>query len=279
MTNSTKEYLASLFDLSGQTAVITGATGTLGGAMAAGLARAGARVGILGRRAELAAARVSEIQAAGGEAMPLVADVLDRGQLDSARQAILDRWGRIDILINCAGGNAPGGMVPVDGSFFDLTQEGMQQIIDLNLMGTLLPSQVFGKVMADQKTGCIINITSLSVPRALTRVVAYGAAKAGAENFTRWLAIELIKKHGPGIRVNAIAPGFFLAEMNKPFMLNPDGSYTPRAQAVVDHTPAGRFGDPAELVGATIWLCSPSASFVTGAVIAVDGGFGAFSGV
>src|SRR5437870_901813 len=151
MTHSTKDYLASLFDLSGQTAVITGATGTLGGAMAVGLARAGARVGILGRRAELAAARVSEIEAADGEAMPLVADVLDRGQLDSARQAILDRWGRIDILINCAGGNAPGGMVPVDGSFFDLTQEGMQQIIDLNLMGKLLPSKVFGQEMGDKK--------------------------------------------------------------------------------------------------------------------------------
>jgi len=279
MKNSTKEYLASLYDLSDQVAIVTGATGTLGGAMALGLARAGARVGILGRRANLAAGRVAEIEAAGGEAMPLAADVLNREQLESARQAVLDRWGRIDILINCAGGNSPDGMVAVDGSFFDLTQEGMQRIIDLNLMGTLLPSQVFGLVMAQQKTGCIINISSLSVPRALTRVVAYGAAKAGAENFTRWLAIEMVQKFGAGIRVNAIAPGFFLAEMNRSFMVQADGSYTVRGQQVIDHTPVKRFGEPEELVGATIWLCSRAASFVTGAVIQVDGGFGAFSGV
>ena len=279
MKTSTKEYLAGLFDLSEKVAIVTGATGTLGGAMALGLARAGARVGVLGRRANLAEARVAEIEAAGGEAIALAADVLQRDQLESARQAVLDRWGRIDILINCAGGNAPGGMVAVDGSFFDLTQEGMQQVIDLNLMGTLLPSQVFGWVMAQQKSGCMINISSLSVPRALTRVVAYGAAKAGAENFTRWLAIEMVRKYGPGLRVNAIAPGFFLAEMNRPFMLNADGSWTKRGQQVLDHTPAGRFGDPEELVGATIWLCSPAASFVNGAVISVDGGFGASSGV
>ena len=279
MKNSTKEYLAKLYDLSDQVAIVTGATGTLGGAMALGLARAGARVGVLGRRANLAEARAAEIEAAGGEAMPLVADVLQRDQLESARQAVLDRWGRIDILINCAGGNAPGGMVAVDGSFFDLTQEGMQGVIDLNLMGTLLPSQVFGQVMAQQRKGCMINISSLSVPRALSRVVAYGAAKAGAENFTRWLAIEMVRKYGQGLRVNAIAPGFFLAEMNRPFMVKEDGSWTARGQQVIDHTPAGRFGDPEELVGATIWLCSPAASFVNGAVISVDGGFGASSGV
>lgn len=274
-----KDYLAQLFDLSNQVAVITGGTGTLGGAMARGLARAGARVAILGRRAEVAARIAEEISGAGGDAMALVADVLDREQLESAKRAVLERWGRLDILINCAGGNAAGGMVGVDGSFFDLTPEGMQSVIDLNLMGTLLPSQVFGRVMAEQRAGCIVNISSLSVPRALSRVVAYGAAKAGVENFTRWLAIELVKKFGPGIRVNAVAPGFFLAEMNRPFMVNPDGSWTARAQAVIDHTPAGRFGDPEELLGGIIWLCSPAASFVNGAVIAIDGGFGAFSGV
>jgi NAD(P)-dependent dehydrogenase (short-subunit alcohol dehydrogenase family) len=279
MTPSSKDYLADLFDLTGQVAVVTGATGTLGGAMALGLARAGARLGILGRRAALADARVAEIAVTGGQAMPLVADVLKRDQLESTLQAVLDRWGRIDILINCAGGNSAGGMVAVDGSFFDLTQEGLQEVIDLNLMGTLLPSQVFGEVMARQRTGCIINISSLSVPRALTRVVAYGAAKAGIENFTRWLAIEMVRKYGPGIRVNAIAPGFFLAEMNRPFMVKEDGSFTPRGQAVIDRTPVARFGDPQELVGGAIWLCSRAASFVTGAVIAIDGGFGAISGV
>ncbi|MBI5877424.1 MAG: SDR family oxidoreductase [Chloroflexi bacterium] len=273
------DYLASLYDLSGQVAVVTGGTGTLGGAMAVGLARAGAKVGVLGRRTSAAEARVSEIAASGGEAMPLVADVLNRAALDAACQSVLDRWGRIDILINCAGGNSTAGTVAVDGSFFDLTQDGLQNVIDLNLMGTLLPTQVFGAPMARQRAGCIINISSLSVPRALTRVVAYGAAKAGIENFTRWLAIELVRKHGPGLRVNAIAPGFFLAEMNKPFMLNPDGSWSARGQAVIDHSPSGRFGDPQELVGGTIWLCSKSASFVNGAVIQIDGGFGAFSGV
>lgn len=277
--DSVKAYLAGLFDLSGQTAIVTGATGTLGGVMALGLARAGARVGVLGRRAALASQRVDEIAAVGGHAVALVADVLQRQQLEVARQAVLDRWGRIDILINAAGGNSAAGTVAVDGSFFDLTQEGMQGLIDLNLMGTLLPAQVFGEVMARQRAGCIVNISSLSVPRAITRIVAYGAAKAGIENFTRWLAIELVRQYGAGLRVNAIAPGFFLAEMNRPFMLEADGSYTPRAQAVVAHTPAGRFGHPEELVGAAVWLCSPAASFVNGAVIRVDGGFGAFSGV
>lgn len=211
--------------------------------------------------------------------MAVAADVLDRAQLLHARQAVMDAYGRIDILVNAAGGNNPAATVPVTGEFFALTEEGMQDCIDLNLMGTLLPTQVFGEPMARQGKACIVNISSLSVPRALTRVVAYGAAKAGIENFTRWLAIELVNKYGPGMRVNALAPGFFIADMNRAFFLNPDGTFTKRGQSVVDHTPFKRFGDPEELVGTLLWLCSPSSSFVTGIVVQVDGGFGAFSGV
>jgi NAD(P)-dependent dehydrogenase (short-subunit alcohol dehydrogenase family) len=273
------EFLASLYSLEGKTAIVTGGTGVLGGAMARGLARAGAKVAILGRRANLAEQIAGELTAEGCTAIPLVADVMQRDQLILARETMMNTWGRIDILINAAGGNAPEGTVKVDGTFFDLTQAGLQSVIDLNLMGTILPSQIFGEVMATQKLGYIINISSLSVPRALTRPIAYSAAKAGIENFTRWLAIEMVQKYGEGLHVNAIAPGFFLAEQNSPFMVQPDGQYTPRGHSIVNHTPAGRFGEPEELVGAAVWLCSPSASFVNGIVVAVDGGFGAFSGV
>ena len=273
------EFLSNLFSLAGKTAIVTGGTGVLGGAMARGLARAGAKVGILGRRAEVAQRIAAEMAAAREIGLPLAADVMQRDQLEQARDTVIKEWGKIDILVNAAGGNAPQGTVKVDGSFFDLTQAGMQSVIDLNLMGTILPSQVFGEMMANQKSGYIVNISSLSVPRALTRPIAYSAAKAGIENFTRWLAVEMVQKYGVGLHVNAIAPGFFLAEQNTPFMVQPDGQYTARGHAIVNHTPAGRFGEPEELVGAVIWLCSPSASFVNGIVVAVDGGFGAFSGV
>lgn len=277
--SATSDYLAGLFSLEGSVALVTGGTGTLGGAIAHGLARAGAKIAILGRRGEVAQQVAEAITANGGESIPLTADVLERAQLEQARQQVMDRWGKIDILINAAGGNSAKGMVATDGTFFGLTEQGMQEVIDLNLMGTILPTHIFGEVMTQQRRGCIVNISSLSVPRALSRVVAYSAAKAGIENFTRWLAIHLAHTYGPGLRVNAIAPGFFLADMNRPFMVTPDGQYTPRAQAVIAHTPFGRFGEPEELVGAAIWLCSPAASFVSGAVIAVDGGFGANSGV
>ncbi|GAB4555268.1 MAG: SDR family oxidoreductase [Anaerolineae bacterium] len=273
------EYLTQLFSLEGRIALVTGGTGVLGGAIAHGLARAGAKIAILGRREAVAQQVAAEISAKGGEAMPLVADVLKREQLELARQQVMDRWGRLDILINAAGGNHQSASVALGSSFFALSEQGMQEIINLNLMGTILPSQIFGEVMAQQRHGSIVNISSLSVPRALTRVIAYSAAKAGAENFTRWLAINLAHAYGPALRVNAIAPGFFLAEQNRPFMVTEDGQYTARGQSVIAHTPAGRFGDPDELVGAAIWLCSPAASYVNGAVISVDGGFGAFSGV
>lgn len=277
----TETFLGGLFDLSGQVAVVTGATGTLGGEMARGLARAGARVGVLGRREERAARVVAEIEAAGGEAMALPADVLDRGQLEAARDALDERWTRPDILVNAAGGNAPEATVSGDMEVFNLPEEALRHVFDLNLIGTVLPVQVFGEAMArgTDPGGSIVNISSMTAQRPLTSVVGYSAAKAAVENFTRWTAVELARKYGAGLRVNALAPGFFLGEQNRAMLVDEDGGLTERGRQIVDHTPAGRFGEPDELVGALIFLCSPAARFVTGVVVPVDGGFGAFSGV
>lgn len=272
-------YLSDLFGLDGHVAVVTGGTGVLGGEMARGLARAGARVGVLGRRREQAEAVAQAIVAEGGEALALVADVLDRAQLESARADLLERWGQIDILVNGAGGNMPAATLAPGRSFFELPVEGMEAVIALNLQGTLLPSQVFGEVMARAGRGCVVNVSSMAAQRALTRVVGYGIAKAGVDNATRWLAVELARAFGGRLRVNAIAPGFFLGEQNRALLLNDDGTLTPRGQTIVDHTPAGRFGQPDELLSTLIWLCGPGASFINGVVVAVDGGFSAFSGV
>jgi NAD(P)-dependent dehydrogenase (short-subunit alcohol dehydrogenase family) len=268
-----------LFILEGQVAVVTGGTGVLGGAMARGLARAGAKVGVLGRRREKAEAAVQTIEAEGGEALALPADVLDREQLEGARKAVEQKWGRIDVLVNAAGGNMPQATLEPGQSFFDLPVEGMEQVVALNLQGTLLPSQVFGESMARAGRGCIVNVSSMAAARAMTRVVGYSVAKAGVENATRWLAAELARSFGAGMRVNAIAPGFFIGEQNRKLLLDEDGSLTARGRTIIDHTPAGRFGEPEDLIGALIWLCSPGAGFVNGVVVPVDGGFGAFSGV
>jgi NAD(P)-dependent dehydrogenase (short-subunit alcohol dehydrogenase family) len=272
-----------LFELSGKVAVVTGATGVLGGAMARGLARAGARVGVLGRRKERAEEVAAEIRNRGGEALALPADVLIGEQLEAARDALLERWGRVDVLVNAAGGNLPTATVGEDATFFGLAEEPLREVFDLNLLGTVLPSQVFGEVMTrdqgSEAEGSIVNVSSMAAQKPLTRVVGYSAAKAAVENLTRWLAVELAHKYGPGLRVNAIAPGFFLGEQNRALLMYEDGSLTERGQAIVEHTPARRFGEPEELVGTLIWLCSPATRFVTGVVVPVDGGFGAFSGV
>jgi NAD(P)-dependent dehydrogenase (short-subunit alcohol dehydrogenase family) len=272
-----------LFDLSGTVAVVTGATGVLGGAMARGLAQAGARVCVLGRRKERAEEVTAEVECCGGEALALPADVLKREQLEAARDAVLERWGRVDVLVNAAGGNVPTATVGEDATFFGLAEEPLREVFDLNLLGTVLPSQVFGEVMTrdqgSEAEGSIVNVSSVAAQRPLTRVVGYSAAKAAVENLTRWLAVELAHKYGPGLRVNAIAPGFFLGEQNRELLMHEDGRLTERGQAIVEHTPARRFGEPEELVGTLIWLCSPAARFVTGVVVPVDGGFGAFSGV
>jgi NAD(P)-dependent dehydrogenase (short-subunit alcohol dehydrogenase family) len=279
MSERTTTLLPELFSMEGQVAVVTGGTGVLGSAMARGLARAGAKVGVLGRRKEKAEAAVQAIEAERGTALALPADVLDRGELEAAREVVVERWGRLDVLVNAAGGNMPSATLEPGQSFVDLPVEGMEPVIALNLQGTLLPSQVFGEAMARAGQGCIVNVSSMAAQRAMTRVVGYGAAKAAVENVTRWLAVELARSFGAGLRVNAIAPGFFIGEQNRALLLNEDGSLTARGQTIIDHTPAGRFGEPDELIGALIWLCSPGAAFVNGIVVAVDGGFGAFSGV
>jgi NAD(P)-dependent dehydrogenase (short-subunit alcohol dehydrogenase family) len=279
MTERADTLLTDLFSLEGRVTVVTGGTGVLGGAMARGLARAGAKVGVLGRHQEKAEATAREIEEEGGEALALPADVLDRGKLEDAREAVVERWGRLDVLVNAAGGNLAQATLEPGQSFFDLPVEDMDAVVALNLKGTLLASQVFGEAIAHAGRGSIVNVSSMAAERAMTRVVGYGVAKAGVENATRWLAAELARSFGEGLRVNAIAPGFFVGEQNRALLLGEDGSPTARGQTIIDHTPAGRFGEPEDLIGALIWLCGPGAGFVNGVVVPVDGGFSAFSGV
>jgi NAD(P)-dependent dehydrogenase (short-subunit alcohol dehydrogenase family) len=269
--------VSELFGLDDQVAVVTGASGVLGGAIARGLAAAGARVGLLARRRELLEALAQEI---GESAVVLEADVLDAAQLAHARATVLDRWGRIDILVNAAGGNVAAATVG-ERSFFELPASALDEVVRLNFHGTVLPSQVFGAAMLggdgeSMRTRSIVNVSSLAAHRALTRVVGYGAAKAAVENLTRWLAVELAPH---GVRVNAVAPGFFLGEQNRTLLLDESGGLSDRGAQIVAATPAGRFGEPHELPGTVIWLCSAAASFVTGVVIPVDGGFDAFGGI
>ncbi len=273
------EYVNSLFSLEGKRAIVTGGTGVLGGAMARGLAQAGAKVAILGRRRDKAEQVVQQIADLGGVALAAPADVMDKPQLEIARDQVVGAWGGIDILVNAAGGTTPAATVAPDQTIFDMALDPMREVIELNLIGTLLPSQVFGAVMAQQKQGCIINISSMNAQRALTRAVAYSAGKAAIDNFTKWLSVELATKFGEGLRVNAIVPGFFVGDQNRALLLNPDGSLTARGRKIIEHTPAGHFGEPSDLIGALIWLCSPSARFVNGTLIMVDGGVNAFSGI
>ncbi|QIR40970.1 SDR family oxidoreductase [Tolypothrix sp. PCC 7910] len=273
--------LDKLFSLQSQVAVITGGSGVLGGAIARGLGMAGARVAVLGRNEARAETVVKDIIGNGGESVAVLADVSDRAQLEIARDAILQRWGQIDILINAAGGNVPAATITPDATFFDMPHAAFEQVVSLNLVGTLLPSQVFGEAMIEKNLprGCIVNISSMSAIRVISRVVGYSAAKAGIDNFTRWLAVELAQKYGDGLRVNAIAPGFFIGEQNRDLLLNPDGSLSDRGQKIIEHTPAGRFGEPEELLSTVIWLCSTGSSFINGVVVPVDGGFSIYSGV
>ncbi len=272
-------FIQNLFSLQNKTAVITGGTGVLGSSMAMALAQAGANVAIIGRRKEAGETLVEEIRKAGGKALAVQADVLQIEDLKSAKEKIISSYRTIDILINAAGGNMPGATIPPDKTFFDLDPKAFQQVVDLNLLGTVLPSQIFGEVMAAKKTGVIINISSMSAFRPITRVVGYSAAKAAVSNFTGWLAIEMAKKYGAGIRVNAISPGFFITEQNRALLTNTDGSLTARGASVVQNTPFGRFGEPEELIGTLLWLCSDASKFVSGVDVPVDGGFNAFCGV
>ncbi|HUR54824.1 MAG TPA: SDR family oxidoreductase [Gemmataceae bacterium] len=261
-----------IFDLTGETAVVLGGTGVLGGGMADALAAAGARVVVVGRSAERGTERVRAIEAAGGTAMFQTADAMSRDSLVACRDAIAAKWGTPTVLINGAGGNKPEATVPPGGDFCKLPLEGWNAVFDLNLVGgTLLPCQVFGEVMVAAKKGSIINIASMASIIPLSRVVAYSASKAAVLNLTKFLAREWATT---GVRVNAISPGFFPAEQNRRMLLKEDGTYTERGAAIVAHTPMGRFGSAEELAGAVVWLASPRASgFVTGQNIVVDGGF------
>jgi NAD(P)-dependent dehydrogenase (short-subunit alcohol dehydrogenase family) len=235
-------------------------------------------VGVLDRREDAAAEKVAEIRAAGGAAEPFVADVLDAGSLAAARAAIEARWGRVDILVNAAGGNVARARND-DREVFDVPLDAHEEVLRLNLHGTLLPALEFARGMAVRSRGSIVNISSMAAQQAMSGVLGYSMAKAGVENLTRWLAVELARKYGGGVRVNAIAPGFFITAQNRDVLLRPDGTYTERSAAILARTPMGRFGAPEEVLGAVQWLCSDAASFVTGVVIPIDGGFSSFSGV
>jgi NAD(P)-dependent dehydrogenase (short-subunit alcohol dehydrogenase family) len=240
---------------------------------------AGARVAVLSRGRDRAEHVAADIRARGGEALAVPADVLDRDSLVAARSTLVDLWGSVNTLVNAAGGNVPAATVPDGANLFDMSPDGFREVVDLNLTGTLLPSLVFGDAIVQAKDGAIVNLSSMASGRALTRVGGYGAAKSAVENLTRWLAVELGRRYKGSIRVNAIAPGFFIGEQNRKLLLEADGSPTGRGHAVLAHTPIGRFGETSDLVGALVWLCGPAARFVNGIVLPVDGGFSAFGGV
>ncbi|MBN2495584.1 MAG: SDR family oxidoreductase [Deltaproteobacteria bacterium] len=268
-----------LFDLKGRVVVATGAGGVLVGALCRGLAHAGARVAVLDIDAAAAGKVASELAEAGADAISIRCDVLELCDLEAAREEVRSHFGGLDVLINGAGGNKKQASTSEALSFFDLPADALRWVLELNLLGTLLPCQVFGRVMAEQKRGCVLNISSMNASRPLTRIPAYSAAKAAVSNFTQWLAVHMAFTYSPAIRVNALQPGFFLTEQNRFLLQSEDGGWTERGERILDHTPAGRFGAPEDLLAAAIWLLSPGASFVTGAVVPIDGGFSAFSGV
>ena len=266
-----------LFNIKGYVVVITGGTGVLGRAIAKYLAINGAKVIILGRKEEVGQEIVAEIKAAGGQCEFLKTDVMNQEVVQQNCDYIVEKYGRIDTLLNAAGGNMKGATIAPDQNFFDLEAKQFQTVLDLNLTGTVIPTQVFLKPMVAQGKGSVINFSSMAAFRPMTRVCGYAAAKAGISNFTAFMATECAKKFGEGIRVNAIAPGFFITEQNRALLTNPDGTFTQRGQDVIRQTPFGRMGEPEELCGTIHYLMSDAAKFVTGTVAVVDGGFNAFA--
>ncbi|WP_113653556.1 SDR family oxidoreductase [Pedobacter namyangjuensis] len=267
------------FSLEGKVIVVTGGTGILGNSFVNAIVEAGGAVGILGRNAEIANERADAINKNGGKAIALIADAMDEAQLIAAREKIIAAFGKIDGLVNAAGGNMPDGVLQPDESIFEMKMDGMKKVLDLNLWGTLIPTQVFGQAIAETGKGTIVNISSMNSKKAVTKVLGYNMGKAAVDCYTQWFAVELANRYGDKIRMNALAPGFFLTEQNRNLLTTPDGGFTPRGQSVIKQTPFKRFGDPDELKGALVWLLSDASQFVTGAMICVDGGFSIFSGV
>ncbi|MCJ7624669.1 MAG: SDR family oxidoreductase [Anaerolineaceae bacterium] len=273
-------YMNQLFDIKGKIAVITGGGGVLCSTMSKALAQAGAKVAVLDIFPEAAQRVVDEIRSADGDAEALHCDVLDKASIEKAAETILEKYGRVDILINGAGGNKKEATTSPDLALFDLPPEAVQWVFNLNFLGTLLPCQVFGKIMVEQGEGVILNTSSMNAFQPLTRIPAYSAAKAAVSNFTQWLAVHMAQEYSPDIRVNALAPGFFLTEQNRFLLTDADtGELTARGKTIIDHTPQGHFGEPEDLLGAMFWLLSPASKFVTGVIVPIDGGFSAFSGV
>jgi NAD(P)-dependent dehydrogenase (short-subunit alcohol dehydrogenase family) len=267
------------YSLEGKVIIVTGGTGILGNSFVNGIVEAGGAVGILGRNKEVANERVDAINKNGGKALALVADVLNENDLLSAKKQILDTFGRLDGLVNAAGGNMPQGVLQPNEDIFKLNLDGMKQVMDLNLWGTLLPTQIFGEAIAQTGKGSIVNISSMNSKRAVTKVLGYNMGKAAVDCYNQWFAVELANRYGDAIRMNALAPGFFLTEQNRNLLTTPEGGYTIRGESVIRNTPFKRFGHPDELIGALVWLLSDASAFVTGSMICVDGGFSIFSGV
>jgi len=272
--------LTRLYDFTGHTVVITGGTGILGGEIACALVGCGANVALLDLNLAPAERLLKRMGARANQALAVEGNVLDVGSLRQATQAILDKFGAVDCLVNAAGGNKPQATTSPSLPFFDLPVDALRWVFDLNILGTMLPCQVVGKLMAGKGQGTILNISSMNAFRPLTRIPAYSAAKAGVSNFTQWLAVHMAQQYSPRIRVNAIAPGFFLTEQNR-FLLydEPTRALTARGQSIITHTPMGRFGEPEDLFGAVLWLLSEASAFVTGVIVPIDGGFSACSGV
>lgn len=268
-----------MFSIKGKTAIVTGGGGILGGSIAKSFVEAGTRVVVLDIREKNVKDRVAELVKLGGEAIGFVSNVLDVEEMKITRDNILKTWGRIDILVNAAGGNLPGATLTEEQTFFDMKISDFEKVTQLNMNGTVYPCMVFGEAMARVGQGSIINISSMSTLSAITRIPGYSVAKSGIDIFTKWMAMEMGTKFGEKVRVNAISPGFFIGDQNRKILINDDGSYTERSKKVIARTTMGRFGDITELNGLVQFLCSDAASFITGTIIPVDGGFSSFSGV
>jgi len=271
--------MSNQFSLAGKVIIVTGGTGILGNSFVNGIVEAGGTVGILGRNKAVAEERANHINADGGKAIALVADVLNTEELIAAKNKVIDAFGRIDGLVNGAGGNMPQGVLQPDEDIFKMNLAGMKQVMEVNLWGTLYPTQIFGEAIAKTGKGSIVNISSMNSKRAITKVLGYNMGKAAVDCYNQWFAVELANRYGDKIRMNALAPGFFLTEQNRNLLTKPEGGYTERGEKVIRNTPFKRFGHPDELIGALVWLLSDASAFVTGSTICVDGGFSIFGGV